>query len=82
MQHPCGSLRWFARHIPSRVQDVFDTVLWAIGRTAVTQGMGLEKLGLKISKSQKIIVDENEQTSIAHMYAIGDAIEVIFLIPT
>jgi len=57
------------------LSDVYDTVLWAIGRTAVTAGMGIEKVGVTVNSSRKIVVDEFEATSVSHIFAIGDCIQ-------
>jgi dihydrolipoamide dehydrogenase len=51
-----------------------DKVLVAVGRRAVTQGMGLEEAGVKIDKG-KVVVDERFQTTVPGVYAIGDLID-------
>ncbi len=48
-----------------------DIVLSAVGVVANIEGIGLEELGVKTEKG-KIIVDANQQTNIAGLYAIGD----------
>ena len=58
-----------------KLSDEFDTVLLAVGRKANTQNLNLEKIGIKLSKNGKIIVDEYEQTSINNIYSIGDCAE-------
>ncbi|KFM60385.1 Thioredoxin reductase 2, mitochondrial, partial [Stegodyphus mimosarum] len=55
-------------------KDVFDTVLFAIGRQAQTKSLGLEKIGVKVDPDSHKIMTTNEQTSIPHIYAIGDVI--------
>ena len=53
----------------------YDTVLFAIGRRACTAGLGLEKLGVRLSpKDGKLICNEAEQTSVEHVYAVGDIV--------
>jgi len=52
--------------------DEYDTVLFAIGRYAVTEGIDMEKAGLTCEKNGKFIVNEFEQTNVPHIYAIGD----------
>jgi thioredoxin reductase (NADPH) len=52
--------------------DEYDTVLFAIGRYALTAGLNLDAAGLKVEKNGKFIVNEHEQTSVPHIYAIGD----------
>ena len=51
-----------------------DVVLVAIGRRPFTQGLGLEALGVAMDKRGFIQVDEDYQTSVNGIYAIGDAI--------
>ena len=55
-------------------QEEFDTVLFAIGRYAVTQGLGLENAGLMPEPNGKFKVDDEERTNVPHIYAIGDVI--------
>lgn len=55
---------------------VFDTVLMAIGRTGCAGQLNLEAAGLSYNaKSGKVDVNDNDQTSVPHIYAIGDVIE-------
>lgn len=49
----------------------FLSVVLAIGRTANIKGLGLDKIGVHVV-NDKVLVDENEQTSLAHIYALGD----------
>ncbi|WP_430437521.1 dihydrolipoyl dehydrogenase [Oceanibaculum nanhaiense] len=51
-----------------------DVVLVAIGRRPFTQGLGLEALGVAMDKRGFIQVDDDYQTSVNGIYAIGDAI--------
>jgi dihydrolipoamide dehydrogenase len=48
-------------------------VLMATGRRANTDGLGLDEIGIKNEKGC-IIVDENCETSVSGVYAIGDCI--------
>ncbi|HMT97551.1 MAG TPA: dihydrolipoyl dehydrogenase [Ferruginibacter sp.] len=48
-----------------------DILLSAVGIVANIEGVGLEALGVKTEKG-KIIVDANQMTNIAGLYAIGD----------
>ena len=57
------------------IEDVFDTVLFAIGRSADTQKLNLEQIGVKTAKNGKIIASDNDQTSVPNIYAIGDVCE-------
>ncbi|WP_068781336.1 dihydrolipoyl dehydrogenase [Paenibacillus sp. GM2] len=50
-----------------------EKVLVAIGRTPNIDGLELEKTGVKLNDNRKgIAVNEHLQTSLAHIYAIGD----------
>ena len=51
-----------------------DKVLVATGRRAQTAGLGLETVGLQTNKQGQLEVDENYQTTVAGIYAIGDLI--------
>jgi len=54
------------------IEDVFDTVLFAIGRGADTKLLNLEKVGINIASNGKIIAGDDDRTSIDNVYAIGD----------
>ncbi|MDP3732655.1 MAG: dihydrolipoyl dehydrogenase [Candidatus Omnitrophota bacterium] len=56
----------------------YDLVLLCVGRTCVTEELGLDKLGVKLEKS-RIIVDEYLKTSISNIYAAGDCASKICL---
>jgi dihydrolipoamide dehydrogenase len=52
-----------------------DRVLVAVGRRPFTTGLGLEELGVKIDeKTGQLPVDENYQTNVPGVYAIGDLV--------
>ena len=53
----------------------YDKVLVAVGRTPFTDGLGIEDIGINISKKGAIIVNENFETNIKGIYAIGDVTE-------
>jgi thioredoxin reductase (NADPH) len=53
--------------------ELFDTVLFAIGRYADIKPLGLEKFNIMM-KDKKILTDEYQQTSVSGIYAIGDII--------
>ena len=50
----------------------FDELLVAVGRVANTHGFGLDNLGIEITKSGTIAVDEYLRTNYPNIYAIGD----------
>ncbi len=51
-----------------------EKVLVAVGRRPFTQGLGLEDIGLETDERGRIPVDENFQTKVPGIYAIGDVI--------
>ena len=51
-----------------------DCVLVATGRKPYTDGLGLEALGVTLSKRGQIETDQHWQTTVKGIYAIGDAI--------
>ncbi|XP_064544932.1 thioredoxin reductase 2, mitochondrial [Drosophila montana] len=53
--------------------DVFDTVLWAIGRKGLTEDLNLGAAGVQ-THNDKIIVDHTEATNVPHIFAVGDII--------
>ena len=46
--------------------------MFAIGRSADTQGLALDKVGVKTSKAGKIICNDDDTTDAKDVYAIGD----------
>lgn len=54
--------------------DTFDTVLFAIGRYAITAGLNLANAGVQAESNGKFIVNEQEQTNVPHIYAVGDVL--------
>ncbi len=49
-------------------------VLVASGRSANTQGIGLDEAGVKLGDRGRIVVDEHFQTSVPNIYAAGDVV--------
>ncbi len=50
----------------------FEVVLVTIGRTPNSNQLGLEKAGLKTDSKGFLVVNAQRQTSVPHLYAIGD----------
>ena len=57
------------------IEDVFDTVLFAIGRSADTHLLNLQEVGVKTASNGKIIAEDNDLTSVPSIYAIGDVVQ-------
>lgn len=51
-----------------------DTLLFAAGRIANTQGLGLEASGVELDTRGRIVVDKNFRTSVPGIYAAGDVV--------
>jgi dihydrolipoamide dehydrogenase len=52
-----------------------EIVLMAIGRKPYTDGLGLEKVGVKLDERKRVEVDEFFESSVEGIYAIGDVIK-------
>ncbi|XP_029358359.1 thioredoxin reductase 3 isoform X2 [Echeneis naucrates] len=73
-----GKLRVTAKSTETNefIEGEYNTVLIAVGRDACTGKIGLDKIGVKVnSKNGKIPVNDEEQTNVPHIYAIGDILE-------
>src|SRR6185295_3969657 len=62
-------------------QIVVDKVMFATGRRPNVKGLGLEAAGVKLNKAGAIEVNEFSQTSVPHIYAVGDVTDRIALTP-
>lgn len=59
-----------------QIVEEYNTILMAIGRDPCTSGIGLENVGVQLNpKSGRVICNDQDQTSTAHIYAIGDIVE-------
>lgn len=52
-----------------------DVVLMAVGRKAYTQNLGLESVGIITDKQGRIEINEQFQTAISNIYAVGDVVK-------
>jgi NAD(P) transhydrogenase len=52
----------------------FEVALITAGRESNVQGLGLDKVGVKLGERGLILVDENYRTNIPNIYAAGDVI--------
>jgi thioredoxin reductase (NADPH) len=58
------------------IEEEYNTVLFAIGRDACTNTIGIDKAGVMLNpRNGKVICDEKEQTNVPHIYAIGDILD-------
>ncbi|XP_059918325.1 thioredoxin reductase 3 [Gadus macrocephalus] len=73
-----GRLRVTAKSTESDelLEGEYNTVLIAVGRDACTDKIGLAQAGVKVNpKNGKVPVDDEEQTNVPYIYAIGDILE-------
>lgn len=52
-----------------------DYCLVAVGRRPYTEGLGLDKAGVKVDDRGRIETDHHLQTNVSHIYAIGDVVK-------
>jgi glutathione reductase (NADPH) len=58
-----------------------DVILFAIGRHPNTEGLGLDRAGVKLDDAGAVIVDEFSQSCVESIYAIGDVTNRMNLTP-
>lgn len=59
-------------------KDVYDTILFAIGRKPLTQELKPENINLKLVPETDKIDAIDEQTNVPNVYAVGDVLHVSF----
>ncbi len=58
-----------------------DLLLWAIGRTPHSKGLGLEEVGVDLGKDGSVKVGDDSRTNIPTIYAVGDVTNRMQLTP-
>jgi glutathione reductase (NADPH) len=58
-----------------------DQIMYATGRKPMTENLGLENVGIEINKKNAIKINDDYQTNIPSIYAIGDVTDRINLTP-
>ena len=58
-----------------------DAVMFAIGRSGHTKGLGLENVGVETFGQGSVKVDDYSRTSVDHIYAVGDVTHRVELTP-
>lgn len=61
-------------HLNSGKMLKTDILLFANGRAGNSEGMSLDKIGIHLNNRGQIEVNEYYQTSVSHIYAVGDII--------
>mmetsp|Transcript_117800 Transcript_117800/g.345083 ORF Transcript_117800/g.345083 Transcript_117800/m.345083 type:complete len:484 (-) Transcript_117800:70-1521(-) len=67
-----GQVRVFVK---DEVFGVYDTVLMAVGRTGCAGWLNCQAAGLEVKESNGKLIATDEQTSVPHIYAVGDVID-------
>ncbi len=55
-----------------KIKENYEIVLMSVGRKPNTEGLGLEKIGIKLTEKKSIEIKDNFKTSVEGIYAIGD----------
>jgi len=71
----------FRVHLSNGETAAGDKVLFAIGRDPNTEGLGLDKAGVKLTDRRAVAVDENSRTNVPHIFAVGDVTDRMNLTP-
>ena len=58
-----------------------DLLLWAIGRTPHSKGLGLEDVGVALGKDGSVQVGDDNRTNVPGIYAVGDVTNRVQLTP-
>lgn len=74
--HPCG-VEQDADGLSLQTEDgksfgPFDSLIWAIGRYALTEELGLDSAGVEVDGYGFIPTDKFQATNVPHIFAIGD----------
>ena len=71
----------FTVHTTTGETVTTDLVMYATGRVPNTKNLGLEKLGVALDKAGAIIINEDYQTNVPSIYALGDVTNRVNLTP-
>ncbi|MDT8322583.1 MAG: Si-specific NAD(P)(+) transhydrogenase [Bacteroidota bacterium] len=61
-------------HLKTGKKIKSDVLLWANGRTGNSSLLALEQLGIEVDHRGNIRTNENYQTAVEHIYAVGDIV--------
>ena len=61
--------------------DVYDQVLVATGRRAMTRGLGLEQAGVELASDDEVVVDRFSTSRVPSIHAVGDVTNRVNLTP-
>ncbi len=77
---PCDEGGYFVK-LSDCDEERVDLVMFAVGRTPNTGGLGLETVGVELGDNGEIKVDEFSKTSVDYIYAVGDVTDRVQLTP-
>ncbi|MFN3746179.1 MAG: glutathione-disulfide reductase [Hyphomicrobiaceae bacterium] len=75
------SARGITAHLSGGSKLEADQIMFAIGRSPNTEGLGLESAGVKLGAAGEVIVDKHQRTNVPSIYAVGDVCERVNLTP-
>jgi len=55
-------------------EELVEVVLMAVGRRPYTEGLGIDKIGIKEGKGGVLLVDDYLETNVSGIFAVGDVI--------
>ncbi|MBL4666726.1 MAG: glutathione-disulfide reductase [Sneathiella sp.] len=58
-----------------------DAIMYATGRSANTEGLGLEAIGVEMKANGAVAVDPYSKTTVDNIYAVGDVTDRVALTP-
>ena len=58
-----------------------DLLMWAIGRTPHTKGLGLEEAGVTLDQDGAVVVGQDNRSNVPSIYAVGDVTNRVQLTP-
>jgi len=67
-------VKWSNTENGTTFSDVFDTVLFAVGRKACTDDLKLHNAGINLHKNSDKLAVNAEQTNIPNVFAVGDVL--------
>jgi glutathione reductase (NADPH) len=70
---PVEKLSKGAVHTSNGQYSDFDAIIWAVGRTPLTQDLNLKKVGVNQDEYGFIPTDKFQVTNVANIFALGDA---------
>ncbi|MEM9029469.1 MAG: glutathione-disulfide reductase [Pseudomonadota bacterium] len=68
-------------HLKSGGRLDADHIMFAIGRSPNTKGLGLETAGVELGQAGEVIVNDRSQSSVPSIFAVGDVTDRVALTP-